>query len=174
MTGIYSKLDKLGDEGMSAIWAVPVLAGLKPIGTCGSTDVNVAQGLERLLRRAGLSVRRHLNRHRSHVLAFGRDAGNLSDILRAFSVGNERRQGELLGYPSTAVDGFVKEDLLPYAAEPLEMNVAWALQFRLSRTHWRDEVAILRTWNETAKGHLPNLFKRCVDHVRTIEFRSPT
>jgi hypothetical protein len=167
---VYARLDEEGELG--AVWAVPVLAGLKPAGKCATSDRTVARRIEVLLLDAGLNVRRQTcGRRESSLLLFSRDADALTGLVQALLRRDKSSEGRLLGYPGTAVEAFVTGALTPYSAEPREMNEEWAMHFRLSRENWREEVTVLKSWNDDASRRVPGLFKRCVEWVRAIEFR---
>ena len=72
------------------------------------------------------------------------------------------RLGQLYGYPTTAIDGFVQErsiveeDVLPEVFKAEEILAFFATRpFRLSQSHWRAEAEVVRRWIATLKKVAP-------------------
>jgi hypothetical protein len=79
----------------------------------------------------------------------------------AFGRGNEQLRAELLGYPQTAIEAFMKGESA--SIDNLEINDQPEepfLYFRPSQNHWQEELATLRPKIATVKTLMPRLYER--------------
>ncbi len=108
-----------------------------------------------------------------HVAVFyvGQDNEHLDKIKKAFSEKeNVKRDlviGENLGYPKTAIEGYIsrkfkKNDSLPEKVKNSEyINF---LNFKLSEEHWEDELKAVKERSDALKQISPNLYRKIVEN----------
>jgi hypothetical protein len=80
---------------------------------------------------------------------------------------DERHEGMLLGYPESAVDAYVNDDMIDTSDVPkLTENVDLAgmkfLNHRLSKNNWREEVKYLSDYARALKRIDTELYKDCI------------
>ena len=94
---------------------------------------------------------------------------NLFRFKKALEKGDEKEIGLCLGYPKTAVEGFINKNTLDYKDLPkkeskklIKEKTSKFLEFRLSKDHWRDELKTVRKRQRLIKEKFPNLYKKVV------------
>lgn len=95
-----------------------------------------------------------------------REKDSVIELRDAIEVWNEYRIGIALGYPQTAVEAYVRDDLLPMTSHPLsteDVNERHMrmLGHRLSKNDWHHEVKYLQVHGEALK----NLSRTIYNHV---------
>ncbi len=108
---------------------------------------------------------------------------NLNRLARSFAENKEQEIGFALGYPETAVKAFPARDsdykkfyercldsrelygILPkYEREELlKEGVFKFLNFKPSRSHWREELEVARKYQRLIKERAPNLYKEILE-----------
>lgn len=100
-------------------------------------------------------------------LFVGREAGVLSRLVSAWQVRNTAEIGRLLGFPITAVEGFVaslrdKEALKELPTDSRKEPWAKFLQYRISK-NWEEEVKTSQSWANAIKKLAPHLYNTIVE-----------
>lgn len=127
--------------------------GIKPsteIALDSSSDV---KGIEKTIHQAGLyTSRRNITTNNiNKILISVAACQELADKLeRVSSIGSDEEYGLMMGYPQTAVEGFVKGDLYPMEQYPEDMQ-ANPLCFKLSNKGHEEEIALVREWMHILK-----------------------
>lgn len=88
-----------------------------------------------------------------------------------------RRLGELFGFPTTTIDGFVQERtieeeyVLPQVLSREEFRAFMATRpFRLSQRHWRTEAEVAQTWIASLKKATPAMFQYILSCERGMQY----
>jgi hypothetical protein len=92
-----------------------------------------------------------------------REQETLDVLIAANKAGDTLVLGDLYGYPATAIQAFLNDDLLPIEEMPASIDgitdeqLAF-LQHRLSRDNWRDEVRYLPEYAARLKQLSPKIY----------------
>ncbi len=103
----------------------------------------------------------------------GRDENSLINLREALKTGSSKKIGLALGYPETAVNAFVEGEILDKYDDLrfLPQNEKDALKeegvfkfvsFGLSKNNWREELELVRKYQEAIKKNAPNLYKEII------------
>jgi len=94
---------------------------------------------------------------------------DLSLFRESIKAKDDKKIGECLGYPETATNGFINNNILDYNELPKEEaeklineETSKFLTFRLSKDHWQEELEVVRSWQLLIKENFPNLYKEVI------------
>jgi len=107
-------------------------------------------------------VASYKNQNLQTVLAIAKDEKTIELLLVAEANQNHSEYGKLMGYPDTAIQAFgekfTDENEKQLLKEYLENNKI-VMQFSPSQENWREEVKIMKKWNDMVKEYMPNVYK---------------
>lgn len=133
------------------------------------TDASINVAIRRRVTDAGLfQPNQGTGRRRFVELADILIANNeetLSKLKEGVERMNHRQIGEALGYPTTAIEVFDKQDEKIFI-DDLPPEVAYSevgqlTFFALSKDHWQDELRVVAEWVEALKKLSPLTFSEC-------------
>lgn len=96
----------------------------------------------------------------------------LEALKKAFELKDHETMGRLFGYPETAVEAFVKGEIISDYSKwwwslPEEKRkdlekegIMNLLNFSLSKEHWEEELETLRRWQKVIKEKAPKLWEK--------------
>lgn len=109
----------------------------------------------------------------------GKDPENFSRLQKAIEKGDDKEIGLALGYPKTAVEGYISENLLDYKElrkslpkEELKELQAEGIfkfinpEFHPSKDHWREELEVVRRHKRLLEEKFPNLYKEIMEEAQ--------
>jgi hypothetical protein len=151
--------------------------------------------LERLLKKLGLKFkiikRIIVDENGFEEINFefliSRDKKKIEELEKAINENDERKMGELYGYPKTAVDAYVKSRrfLKEHKKDELESifdrkkwfdslseeersklieeGVLNFQTFTFSKKHWREELDVVRKWQSIIREKAPRLYQEIIE-----------
>jgi hypothetical protein len=95
-----------------------------------------------------------------------KDLEKIADKAPSDDQSHQREYAIAFGYPQTAMEGFINDKLMPIEDLPLEVKateegkfMAVLEPFRLSKSHWQEELSTMKVWADTIKNLAPDLYK---------------
>jgi hypothetical protein len=163
--------------------AILVLFGEKPAAEMYLPDKINAQKVIDILRNIGLFAEITREDDESCYIGLSLSPELLEELINTRSNKDHRRYGELMGYPSTAIDAFLGENgterLSPEEQDFLTKDLPDVLvKFVLSKKHHKDELGHLHRWFKLVAKEAPELIdqlykkdtaKRFKDYIATLE-----
>lgn len=87
----------------------------------------------------------------------------------------DRRYGELMGFPSTAIDAYISGNTLPEEEEKrLKEEMGFDnifFPFKLSQEHYRDELVVLKQWYKTLLEDCPEIIDQVISEEDRQRFK---
>jgi len=104
----------------------------------------------------------------SKIITFNvaRDKAALDRLDAADREDNKKEIGLALGYPATAVEAFLEQDVKDTDDLPFNLKSSEAMDFlffRLSKEHWTEEFETVKRWQEMIRDNFPNFYKQFTD-----------
>lgn len=105
--------------------------------------------------------------------------GNANDLNKLLTADNDRKLGQIYGFPETAIDAYVKaqqgEPVRLFSIDDLPEDIKNAdyapfCQFVFSE-NWLHELAVPKRWSEIAKKHAPELHERNLQSWKAAQER---
>lgn len=138
---------------------VLVILGLKP-----ATDLSLfawnstPEEVESILRNTNLCyAKRELKRQEKTTAeyAIAQDEATLQRLLRSAPNKEHEDYGLLMGYPKTAVEAFMRNEVYD---GPVPKDIEDSVfKLRFSRDHFTEEFEVVRKWNEAIAQYAPEL-----------------
>jgi len=161
--------------------------------------IDQKERLEQLLRTLGLEFKivekRIVDENGFEEITFefliSRDKKKIEELEKAINEKDERKMGELYGYPKTAVDAYVKSmrilresrkdegDILLESifdrkkwfdslseeerSKLIEEGVLSFSTFTFSKKHWREELEVVRRWQSIIRKKAPKLYQEIIE-----------
>ena len=102
------------------------------------------------------------------IVYIGRNQEDLRRIIEADNPMDEAKYGRAVGYPDTAVEGYINNDMLSEEefnrlVPQLELNVFTGM--RLSREHWREELDVVKARLDAVKRTSPIILGQYIEHA---------
>lgn len=100
----------------------------------------------------------------------------LDELKQTKSNENHRRYGELMGYPSSAIDAFLGENEAEKLSSGEQTKMTEGLSdvlvhFRFSKQHAEEELAKLKKWFRIIAEHAPELFDELYKKEEADKFK---
>ncbi|MDD4803829.1 MAG: hypothetical protein PHN69_01520 [Candidatus Pacebacteria bacterium] len=147
--------------------------GLKPVSEFQTHFINISENEEKY-RKVVEEMLDGLNLYHSYATEWDIEGNpfisfhfliskeqNLLDNLKYFELDKQARdktQGESFGFPKTAVDGYLNNDLLENYESLITEEDKKFLFFRLSKKGWREEIEWLREMIKKIKEISPEIY----------------
>lgn len=156
----FAILENIKAQPYELALVVPVLLGLKSASTITLTnDDEKSAEVERKLQTLGLKTR---------IVKFGEnprvdclDVALEQEIIEKLSkldLFDNYEHGLIYGYPQSAVEAFMKKDILDDEKTDL-LQKDFPINFRYSNNNWEKEHEVLKEWNDAVKTHTPKLYR---------------
>lgn len=116
----------------------------------------------------------HLQREKIEIEIAGNER-LMEELKKAVANSDDEKQGELYGFPKSAVEEYLKgeggqaADLIGIADLPEEVRKAdWSLfsTFMFSRNSWQEEIKTIRKWAGIVKKLSPEIYSEYVRHAK--------
>lgn len=141
-----------------------VACGLKP-----ATEIDVYRykdgrdrgTLIKTARDIGLAIQEkdiapHKNQNMEGTFVIAKDVEILKRLMQVEANADHREYGRLMGFPESAVDGFIDDDLLPDEEYPDMSGIVF--HFQLSKERWKEEIKIMRQWSNILEKYMPDTY----------------
>jgi hypothetical protein len=156
----FKILESIKAQPYELALVVPVLLGLKSASVITLTrDDEQTSSVNQKFQSLGLKTKIEIlsENPRVHTIAVAKTAETIKKLAQ-IELLDDYQHGLILGYPQSAVEAFIKKDLLGDVEEK-EITKEMLINFRLSRENWKNELEILKSWNEAVKKHTPTLYQ---------------
>ena len=113
----------------------------------------------------------------SHDFLVGQDSGKLKRLREVLESGESKDIGLALGYPESAVEAFIKGEVLDRAKDLKRLSkkerdelkkeeVFKFLTFGLSKSNWREELELVRKYQRAIKEKSPRIYDEIIESAR--------
>lgn len=94
-------------------------------------------------------------------LCVAKEKENVFELLKISSAKDHQRYGELMGYPQSAIDNFIKQEpqLDYYDLEKMQKEHGVIFSFRIPRENYQKELEVLKSWSMAIKKYAPQLYE---------------